>query len=154
MKMQFFLIPIRDPHDATDELNAFLSSHRVVHTERQFVADGANSLWSICVSYVEGDGRPGASDRRQRKVDYREVLPEADFAVFVKLRTLRKELADREGVPAYALFTNEQLAEMVQKRVVSLAGLSEIGGVGNARVEKYGAAFLLVLQESVPLLPV
>ena len=30
---------------------------------------------------------------------------------------LRKERSDAEGVPAYALFTNEQLAEMVQRRV-------------------------------------
>ena len=31
--------------------------------------------------------------------------------MFARLRALRKERADGEGVPAYALFTNEQLAE-------------------------------------------
>ncbi|MGE0681674.1 MAG: HRDC domain-containing protein [Candidatus Binatia bacterium] len=147
MKMQFFTIPIRDPQRATDELNAFLASHRVVHTERQFVVDGANSLWSICISYVEGEARPASPGKRNQKVDYREILPEADFALFVKLRTLRKELADRDGVPVYTLFTNEQLAEMVRKRTSSLANLGNISGVGAARVEKYGEAFLRVLQE-------
>jgi superfamily II DNA helicase RecQ len=57
------------------------------------------------------------------------------------LRTLRKTLADQEGVPAYALFTKEQLADMVRRPVLSLEGLAGIDGVGQARVEKYGDAF-------------
>ena len=39
--------------------------------------------------------------------------------MFAKLRALRKTLADREGVPAYALFTNEQLADMVRRRITT-----------------------------------
>lgn len=152
MKMQFFTIPIRDPQSAADELNRFLASHRVVHTERQFVADGANSLWSICVSYLDGEERAPTGEKRPKKVDYRELLPEADFALFAKLRTLRKQIADHEGVPVYALFTNEQLAEIVRRRVSSLAGLAGIDGVGSARVDKYGAAFLRMLQEHLPTL--
>jgi superfamily II DNA helicase RecQ len=151
MKMQFFTIPIRDPEPTTDDMNAFLASHRVVHTERQFVADGANSVWSICVSYVEGEGRP-AADKRNKKVDYREVLSEAEFSLFAKLRTLRKELAEHEGVPVYALFTNEQLADMVRQRVDALPGLASIDGVGKARVDKYGAAFVRLLEEHIPAL--
>jgi len=145
MKMQFFTIPTFDPQAATDALNAFLAAHRVVHVERHFVAEGANSVWSICVSYMEGDGRPAADRRQQKKVDYRDTLSETQCAVFAKLRTLRKTLADQEGVPAYALFTNEQLADMVRRRVQSLAGFTDIDGVGQARVEKYGEAFLRLL---------
>ena len=48
--------------------------------------------------------------------------------MFARLRALRKETADAEGVPAYALFTNDQLAEMVQRRVVTAAALREIAG--------------------------
>ena len=74
------------------------------------------------------------------------MLSQTDFALFARLRALRKQLAEREGVPAYALFTNEQLAEMVQRGVHNAAGLKEIDGVGDARIEKYGAAFLMVLK--------
>ncbi len=97
MHMRFFTIPLRDAQSTTEELNAFLATHRIVHTERQFVADGANSLWSICVSYVEsGDGRQASpQDKRPKKVDYRDMLSEPEFAVFAKLRALRKELAER-----------------------------------------------------------
>ncbi len=49
-------------------------------------------------------------------------------------------------MPAYALFTNEQLAAMVRQRVATAAALAEIDGVGAARVAKYGAPFLDVLR--------
>jgi superfamily II DNA helicase RecQ len=152
MKMQFFTISIADLQAATDALNAFLAAHRVVHVERHFVAEGANSVWSICVSYTEGESRPAADRRQQKKVDYRDTLSEPQFAVFAKLRTLRKTLADQEGVPAYALFTNEQLADMVRRPVLSLESLAGLDGVGQARVEKYGGAFLRLLKESRPAL--
>jgi superfamily II DNA helicase RecQ len=54
-------------------------------------------------------------------------------------------VAEKEGVPVYTVLTNEQLAQMVQKKVSSKAGLKEIEGVGEARVEKYGEAVLRVL---------
>ena len=73
------------------------------------------------------------------------MLNEADFALFAKLRDLRKKLAEQEGVPAYALFTNEQLAQMAQQRVTTQAQLAALDGVGPARIEKYGEAFLNLL---------
>ena len=132
-----------------EEVNAFLRAHRILSADRHFVQDGANSFWAICVSYLGDANRPLAPGKRS-KVDYREVLSEADFAVFAKLRNLRKELAEKEGVPAYALFTNEQLAEMVQRRARSLTAMKEIEGVGDARIEKYGAQFLAVLKGEDP----
>ena len=129
-----------------DELNAFLRAHRILSVDRHFVQDGANSIWAICVSYLGDANRPLVAGAKRPKVDYRDVLSEADFAVFAKLRNLRKELAEKEGIPAYALFTNEQLAEMVQRRVGSLNAIKEIEGVGNSRIEKYGAQFLALLK--------
>lgn len=87
---------------------------------------------------------PGA--KRPGKLYYREVLNEADFALFARLRALRKDLAEAEGVPAYALFTNEQLAAMVQSGARSPASLLAIDGIGEARVAKYGERFLEVLR--------
>ncbi|WP_089945525.1 HRDC domain-containing protein [Candidatus Entotheonella palauensis] len=151
MKMQFFSIPVLDPESAGHALNVFLASHHVVQVDRQFVADGAGSMWSVCVSYIDGEGRP-EPEKRQKRIDYREVLPAHEFAVFDKLRTLRKELADAEGVAAYNLFTNKQLADMIRRRIVSLAGLKSLDGVGDGRVEKYGKAFLRILRQEIPAL--
>jgi superfamily II DNA helicase RecQ len=92
------------------------------------------------------DGVAGAEKSRSGpKVDYKEVLNEADFALFCTLRDVRKALSEKEAVPAYSIFTNEQLAAMVTQKAVTAASLETIPGVGAARVEKYGAAFLAVL---------
>jgi superfamily II DNA helicase RecQ len=147
MKYRFFHIPVLAPEAAAESLNGFLGQHRILAVDRQFVADGACSFWALSVSYAETV--PGSSEElargRKAKVDYREVLNQQDFALYASLRSLRKALAEREGVPAYALFTNEQLAAMVQTRVRTASALAEIEGVGKARVEKYAAAFLQVL---------
>lgn len=142
--LRFFTVPVCDGDQAAEEVNRFLGAHRIVAIDRQFVHDGPNSAWALCITYVQSSNRPPTGKRG--KIDYRDVLSEPDFALFAKLRALRKTLADREGVPAYALFTNEQLATMVQNRVRTMNALREIDGIGEARVEKYGNDFLALLQ--------
>ena len=75
----------------------------------------------------------------KNKIDYKDVLKPEEFAVFAKLRDLRKQIAQAEAVPVYTIFTNEQLADMVRAKVTTRAGLGKIDGIGEARVEKYGA---------------
>jgi superfamily II DNA helicase RecQ len=148
MKLRFFTIPIQADAATVEELNGFLAGHRILAVDRFFVQDGANSAWALCVSYeLAGDSRPASAKRG--KIDYREVLNEGDFSVYARLRALRKEIADSEGVPVYALFTNEQMAEMVTRRAGSAGDLREIPGVGEARVHKYGKAFLDALAEAL-----
>ena len=83
-------------------------------------------------------------------VDYRDELSDTDFAVFVKLRDLRRQLAEKNGVPAYALFKDEQLAETICRQVRTAEALKGIPGVGEARVAKYGPAFLAILNAAGP----
>jgi|SRR5208282_209743 len=146
MQLRFFTIPVNTGDETIAELNRFLAGHRILSIDRQLVIDGSNSAWAICVIFDDGGARPISAKRG--KVDFKEVLSEPEFAVFARLRALRKELADGEGVPAYALFTNEQLAEMVRRRVTLCATLGEIPGVGDARVEKYGEKFLRILKDA------
>ena len=80
------------------------------------------------------------------KVDYREVLSPEDFAVFARLRQARKEIAQAEAVPVYTVFTNEQLAQMVQSRATTRAALEKVAGVGDARIGKYGERVLEILR--------
>jgi len=150
--MAFFAVPTLEPGDAAQDLNRFLGAHRVLAVDRHLVSQAQGAYWAISVSYLDdqGDGLP----IRRGKVDYKEVLSETDFAVFARLRILRKEIAEREGVPPYALFTNEQLATMVTQRIRALEELGTISGVGPSRVEKYGAAFLAALGEAFDGSPV
>ena len=126
MKYQFFAIPADLPDAAQRELNNFCSNHKVGTIEKYFVHNGNDSFWAICVTYIDGaDAKPKYP---KSKIDYREVLNEKDFAVYAKLRTLRKIMSEKEGVPAYALFNNEQLANMVRGRVVTVKDLGAIFG--------------------------
>jgi superfamily II DNA helicase RecQ len=149
VKLRFFAVPMLDGEDESQELNRFLSTHRVLLVERHFVSDGSCSAWAICVSYLDRGGRTAPEQGQGKRLDYREILSEADFAVYAKLRSLRKSMADKDGLPAYTFFTNDQLAAMVQQRVTTLKALEEIPGVGSARVKKYGAVFLEILRASL-----
>ena len=160
MALHFFCIPIFHPQPAQDELNQFLSTQRVVRVERQWLADGERSCRAVCVETASGPGLLPASltvggraavsredaGSRKAKVDYRDLLNPQEFAVFSQLRDLRKQLAERDGMPPYAVFTNEQLAALVQQRISSATGFGQIDGIGPARVERYAAQFLPVLQ--------
>ena len=150
MRFHFLTIPAFDPDAAQDALNAFCAQHRIVASDRHFVDRGVDSFWAVCVTWVEGAAPAFPGQGKRERVDYREVLGEADFAVYSELRRLRKQLADREGVPAYAIFTDEQLAAMVQRRVATAQGLGAIEGVGEARVDKFGEAFLAPLARLTP----
>ncbi|MEO1616730.1 MAG: HRDC domain-containing protein [Planctomycetota bacterium] len=55
---------------------------------------------------------------------------------------MRKSLAERDGVPIYAVFTNEQLAEIVRRDVSSVTEFSKIRGVGKSKIDKYSGSIL------------
>jgi superfamily II DNA helicase RecQ len=146
MPYEFIQIPANGQGNAKDALNQLLQGGRIASVRKEFVANGEDSFWAFCVEYLEpATGGPKGRTGTAPKVDYKERLSAEDFAVFAKLRELRKELAEKEAVPAYAIFTNEQLAAMVTGKVSSLSDLGKIDGVGDARQDKYGRAFLDLL---------
>jgi hypothetical protein len=148
MRFTFFQIPVDDDGRAAERLNAFVANQPTARVERQFIANGDDSLWTFCVTTVEARsiGSPGSPPKG--RLDYKEKLAPEDFQVFDQLRRIRKELADREGVPVYGVFTNEQLEQIVLRRVASGEHLSPIAGVGPARVEKFGPAIVSALRAS------
>jgi len=145
MQLKLFVLPIKNLGAAEAEMNAFLRGHWVLAVKKEFVADGENSFWTFCVEYLDGVGAGALLPGGRPKIDYKEVLKPEEFEVFSRLRDWRKSVAEKEGVPVYTVLTNEQLAQMVQKQVKSKAGLKEIEGVGDARVEKYGDALVQLL---------
>ena len=66
--------------------------------------------------------------------------------LFATLSELRKELAMSAGVPPYVVFKDSTLREIVEKRPADLEAFGQISGVGKAKLEKYGAAFLAALE--------
>ena len=73
------------------------------------------------------------------------TLGDDERELFESLRVLRRELADEAGVPAYIVFGDKVLMEMVARRPATLRELLQVPGVGEAKLERYGAQFLRVL---------
>jgi ATP-dependent DNA helicase RecQ len=74
------------------------------------------------------------------------MLDDDDRELFERLRVVRRELADEAGVPAYIVFGDKVLLEMVARRPGSPRELLQVPGVGEAKLERYGAAFLDALR--------
>ncbi len=86
----------------------------------------------------------GVGGRTSRGPDA-AMLDDDERLLFERLRAVRRELADAAGVPAYIVFGDKVLLEMVARRPSSPRELLQVPGVGEAKLERYGAAFLDVL---------
>jgi ATP-dependent DNA helicase RecQ len=75
------------------------------------------------------------------------VVRSPSHPLFQKLRTLRKRLADDQGVPAYIVFSDQVLWDMIEIRPSTLGQMLDVPGVGPAKLERYGEAFLQALSE-------
>jgi ATP-dependent DNA helicase RecQ len=61
------------------------------------------------------------------------------------LRSLRRKLAEEHSVPPYVIFPDATLLEMLRSQPGSLSEMAEVSGVGARKLERYGQAFLEVL---------
>jgi len=86
--------------------------------------------------------RKPESKRRGQGAASASGLDAQSQALFDRLRTLRKELADRQNKPAYIVFSDKVLLEMAAQRPRTPEELLEVPGVGPAKLERYGRAFL------------
>ena len=80
--------------------------------------------------------------RRARPADFHP----ADDPLFEALRARRRELAAEASVPPYVIFHDSTLREMAASRPGTLDALGRVSGVGSAKLERYGAAFVDVIR--------
>jgi len=70
----------------------------------------------------------------------------ADDPLLVALKALRLELAKAEQVPAYVVFSDKSLVDMALLKPATLAQMRMVHGVGEAKLARYGDAFLRVVR--------
>ena len=70
------------------------------------------------------------------------VRSAGEQASFESLKAVRRRLADEAGVPAYLVFSDATLTEMVARRPATPGDLLDISGVGPKKLETYGDVFL------------
>lgn len=92
---------------------------------------------------VCGRGLGSGAERKLR----RHLDCEASFdpALWDALRAWRSGVAEAASVPAFVVFTDATLMAVAEANPSSLAELAGIGGVGRAKLDRYGEAVLAVL---------
>lgn len=123
-----------------EELNKFLKGHKVLQVEQQLVAGTGGGCWAFCIRYVDNQSIVGRE--KKERVDYRAVLSVEDFARFSKLRSIRKAIAEAEGIPAFAIFTDEELAGLAQLAELTPQSIQSVKGIGEKKSEKYAERFI------------
>lgn len=151
MQLRLFTIPFSPRLGGFDDepLRVFIADKQVHSLESWHFVHEGTPYWSFCIQYTLKEDVPAISaspqDAKPDKEHWRKQLKDADWPVFNALREWRKRRADEEGIPAYLVFTNEQLTRIILENVASLSALGRIPGVGPSRVEKYGKDVLRIL---------
>lgn len=144
MQFKIFTIPISDNGAAVQEMNAFLRSNKILDVEKQLISNPNGAYWCFCVHYIEGI--TNTYGERREKTDYRQVLDEATFQKFSKLREIRKKVAVEEGISAFMVFTDEELAQLSKLEIISAKSMLNIKGIGEKKVERFAKYFITTPQ--------
>ncbi|MCC5946344.1 MAG: HRDC domain-containing protein [Bernardetiaceae bacterium] len=141
MQIRLFTIPILGGELLTEDLNVFLRSKKILQTESHLIQEGNSTFWCFCIKYIEDTSAKRAT-LATRKVDYKEVLDAESFARFSQLREVRKKVAQEDAVPAYAVFTDEELAGLAKLENITFANMKSVSGIGQKKLEKYAKFFI------------
>ena len=137
MQIKIYTIPLPGGEALTEDMNVFLRSKKVLEMTEHVVSSERGAHWCFCIKYLDD-----ASNTDRQKVDYRLVLDDASFQRFSRMREIRKQLAQEGSVPAFAIFSDEELAAMAKISPLTLGAMRSVKGVGEKKVEKYGARFI------------
>ncbi len=72
-----------------------------------------------------------------------------DKTLFDMLKALRKDIAHREDIPPYVIFSDPSMEEMSTLYPTTMDDLKQIVGVGESKAKKFGAPFLELIEEYV-----
>ncbi len=93
------------------------------------------------------------SPRRERPRQRSIVASDHDAGLFEKLRTLRRRLADEEGVPAFVVFSDATLRGLASARPTDQQAMLRVSGVGPAKLKRYSDDFLAVIRQYMNSMP-
>jgi len=146
MQIKLITIPASGNKATEEEMNRFLRGHRILDVSHEFVQNGMNSCWCFCIRYLESYVKVNNQGNQRNRVDYKEVLDEAAFKVFTRLRECRKRIALDEGIPAYAVFTDKEMAEVAKLEDLTAQGMIKVQGIGKNKVERFGKRMIEMFQ--------
>ena len=93
---------------------------------------------------ASAEAKGGRRDRKAAAAP--PVVADTDAALLGALKALRTRLAQAQKVPAYVVFSDRTLVELATHRPATAGAMREIHGVGDAKLERFGDAFLEVIR--------
>ena len=94
----------------------------------------------------EDESAPRPARHSERGADERGTGGH-DEGLFQELRTLRRRLAEEQGVPAFVVFNDATLRGLSATKPTTPEAMLKVSGVGPAKVQRYGEAFLAAIRE-------
>ncbi|MBP0615504.1 DNA helicase RecQ [Jiella mangrovi] len=90
---------------------------------------------------------PRARREKAGRTQTQSAIAEGDRDLFQALRQTRMELAREQNVPPYVIFHDKTLIALAASRPTSRGEMAKVPGVGQAKLDRYGDAFLEVIAE-------
>ena len=96
----------------------------------------------------DADPAKRKTSKAERGSRLREAFAGAnEDPLWLALKAKRTELAREQGVPPYVIFHDSTLLEILNRKPQTLTEMGQISGVGQAKLAKYGDAFLQVVED-------
>ena len=141
MQIKLFTIPASDDGSLQQDLNAFLSNHKILEVEQKFCDNDKGGYWSFCVRFINDNTKKFAPIQQsfsgKIKPNYKEILSEQEYKSFLLLKEVRKEISKEDGVLPYNVFTDSELVEIIRLSEKNESNVSKINGIGEKRAIKY-----------------
>jgi superfamily II DNA helicase RecQ len=148
MQCKIFSVPLGSEQglDRERKLNDFLGATNVKRVFASLANQPEGPLWSILFFYEEG----AQQTQKTSASPDAAVAPETPLTgeqvkSIVALKKWRTDQAAQEGVPLYMVAQNRWLEDMVRMPVRTLDDLAKVRGLGEWRVQKYGAKIVEIL---------
>ena len=107
------------------------------------VLKGEKQLHLRKLSASPGKKKAGTGARKKTPIS----ISDTDQPLWEALRGLRKQLSNMAGVPAYVVFNDSTLADMIAIKPRDNTEMATVNGVGSHKLEQYGEQFLEVIRE-------
>ena len=145
MQIKIISVPVIGGEALNEELNAFLRGRKILEVEQQLVERNGGACWTFCIRYVDKKASPESAGK-QRK-DYKKALSKEAFDRFARYRAIRKEMAEKDGVPAFAVFTDKELSGLAELEELTPVSMKTVKGIGDKKVEKYAERFIKAMKD-------
>lgn len=144
MQIKIFSIPLLDNDGQMEEFNHFLRANKIIDIQKNIAVHNGNSIWSFCVTYMptaNGASQNYDGNKRNGGSKAREDLSPLEQLRFEELRKVRRATSDELGLPAYMIFTDQELAQICKLSQPSEELIKGNQGIAKKHSEAYAMIF-------------